>query len=70
MGKFYELFAMDAVIGVQELGLMMMKVCDVIALFYFQSYDIVHLYACFYKSCALCCKHSKDLNFLVYVFNN
>ena len=28
MGKFYELFHMDAVLGVQELGLIMMKVKD------------------------------------------
>ncbi len=27
MGKFYELFHMDAVIGVNELGLLFMKVC-------------------------------------------
>lgn len=29
MGKFYELFHMDALLGVQELGLLMMKVSSI-----------------------------------------
>lgn len=46
MGKFYELFNMDAIVGVQELGLIMMKVNTLELLHTINFFYIVNVFPC------------------------